>query len=321
MSGDCYNPYGCDWSVGNLWGGMDWLVRLDMVVLALMLAYTLVVVSRTSYLLHSGRRQRPDFERRCAARSRNLGADLRPELGILKAIASTAPFLGSFGTCLGIMTDGLRGVGMEKHAAMTMMASGTTGALIASAAGILVAIPAVWSHNYLCRRIELVAAQLRIPQRKTIYDCRQERGITCHLRKFQLARRLLELPSFASIAAPILALAVAGFMTFASFKTPVGLYVHLLEPSDVIRANHVQVGSLHVRVMGRSPDGLLVVLFDSKRMPTAELESGLRRDRSAHLDWTATVDAEDDAAWTQVASVIDLLERLHGDVLLLPKRP
>jgi hypothetical protein len=41
---------------------MDWLVRLDMIALALMLAYPLLFVSRTSYFFHSARCQYRDFE-------------------------------------------------------------------------------------------------------------------------------------------------------------------------------------------------------------------------------------------------------------------
>jgi hypothetical protein len=52
MNGVCLNswqPGGCEWSVGYLWRWMNGIVRLDVIVLALMLAGVAVVVTRISY--------------------------------------------------------------------------------------------------------------------------------------------------------------------------------------------------------------------------------------------------------------------------------
>ena len=54
---------GCEWSIGYLWRWMNWLERLDVVVLALMLAYVVIVVSRASYSYHLARRKNRTFVR------------------------------------------------------------------------------------------------------------------------------------------------------------------------------------------------------------------------------------------------------------------
>jgi biopolymer transport protein ExbB len=71
---------------------------------------------------------------------------LRRYLGTLATIASTAPFIGLFGTVLGVMLA-FRGMS-QSGLSGEMMAAGISEALSATALGLLVAVPSVIAYNY-----------------------------------------------------------------------------------------------------------------------------------------------------------------------------
>jgi biopolymer transport protein ExbB/TolQ len=128
MPGVCLNSWqtdGCEWSIGYLWRSSDWVERLFLVALALMLAYAVFVFSRFFCRCYSARRQSralvPDSTRAFQRSQRRLVAKLSRGLGTLKSIASIAPFLGLAGTCYGILGGLFRGIGMEKRAALAMI--------------------------------------------------------------------------------------------------------------------------------------------------------------------------------------------------------
>jgi len=144
MPETCLNPYGCEWSVGYLWRWMNWLGQLDVIALALLLMYTLTTVIHAAYHFRVARRAR-EID---SARRRKLVAELNVKMGCLNGIASTAPYLGLVGACCGVMSA-LTGIGMERHAALAMMTSIMAAALVTTGAGIIVAVPATCSYNYL----------------------------------------------------------------------------------------------------------------------------------------------------------------------------
>ena len=78
---------------------------------------------------------------------------LKQRLNALATIGSTAPFVGLFGTVIGIM-NGFRGIDMERSAALGMIAGGISEALVTTSLGLLVAVPAVWAFNYFTSRLE-----------------------------------------------------------------------------------------------------------------------------------------------------------------------
>jgi len=78
---------------------------------------------------------------------------LQKGLGFLATIGSTAPFIGLFGTVWGIM-DTFRGLGTMKSASIAVVAPGISSALIATAAGLAVAIPAVMAYNWFLAAID-----------------------------------------------------------------------------------------------------------------------------------------------------------------------
>ena len=77
----------------------------------------------------------------------NALTKLERALGFLATTGSTTPFIGLFGTVWGIM-DAFRGIGMRGSATLAVVAPGISEALIATAAGLAAAIPAVVAYNY-----------------------------------------------------------------------------------------------------------------------------------------------------------------------------
>ena len=73
---------------------------------------------------------------------------LQRYLGFLATVGSTAPFLGLFGTVWGIMNS-FRSIAMTKSTSLTVVAPGIAEALIATAFGLVAAIPAVVAYNKL----------------------------------------------------------------------------------------------------------------------------------------------------------------------------
>jgi len=84
---------------------------------------------------------------------------LERALGFLATTGSTTPFIGLFGTVWGIM-DAFRGIGARGSATLAVVAPGISEALIATAAGLAAAIPAVVAYNYYINRIKVLSAQM-----------------------------------------------------------------------------------------------------------------------------------------------------------------
>ena len=71
----------------------------------------------------------------------------------LATIAATSPFVGLFGTVMGIL-NAFKGISQEKATGLAAVAGGIAEALVTTAFGLLVAIPAVMMFNYLTGRVE-----------------------------------------------------------------------------------------------------------------------------------------------------------------------
>ncbi len=85
----------------------------------------------------------------------------RLERGVnfLATTGSSAPFIGLFGTVWGIM-ESFRQIGAKGSASLTVVAPGIAEALIATAAGLAAAIPAVIFYNYFLGRINSISAEM-----------------------------------------------------------------------------------------------------------------------------------------------------------------
>ncbi len=80
-------------------------------------------------------------------------AELKRGLGGLATIGATAPFVGLFGTVVGII-NAFKGIEAAKGTGLTAVAGGIAEALVATALGLFVAVPAVWAYNYFTGKIE-----------------------------------------------------------------------------------------------------------------------------------------------------------------------
>src|SRR6202142_744414 len=80
-------------------------------------------------------------------------AKLKRGLGGLATIGSTAPFVGLFGTVAGIL-KAFQEIATQKTPGIGAVASGISEALVSTAFGLFVAIPAVWLFNYFTNRVE-----------------------------------------------------------------------------------------------------------------------------------------------------------------------
>lgn len=77
----------------------------------------------------------------------------------LATTGNTAPFIGLFGTVWGIMNS-FHGIGRRGSASLAVVAPGISEALIATAAGLAVAIPAVIAFNFFMNRIRIIESEL-----------------------------------------------------------------------------------------------------------------------------------------------------------------
>src|SRR5260370_25883420 len=82
----------------------------------------------------------------------DLGADLRRGLSVLASVGSVAPFVGLLGTVLGIISA-FQGIATSGSGGISSVSAGISEALIETALGLAVAIPAVLAFNFLTRKI------------------------------------------------------------------------------------------------------------------------------------------------------------------------
>ena len=95
-----------------------------------------------------------DTVRRAIQRASALTAnDLKKGVAVLATIGATAPFVGLLGTVVGIITA-FQGIAATGSGGLGAVSAGIAEALVETALGLVVAIPAVWFYNYLTSRIE-----------------------------------------------------------------------------------------------------------------------------------------------------------------------
>ena len=95
-----------------------------------------------------------DTVRRAIQRASALTAnDLKKGVSSLATIGATAPFVGLLGTVVGIITA-FQGIATTGSGGLGAVSAGISEALVETALGLVVAIPAVWFYNYLTGRIE-----------------------------------------------------------------------------------------------------------------------------------------------------------------------
>jgi biopolymer transport protein ExbB len=96
----------------------------------------------------------PELARRELGRQReSLESEMNRGLGVLASTGSVAPFVGLLGTVLGIVAS-FEGIAREGGGGLGAVSAGIAEALVVTALGLLVAIPAVLAFNHLSTRVE-----------------------------------------------------------------------------------------------------------------------------------------------------------------------
>lgn len=86
-------------------------------------------------------------------------AELKRGISSLATIGSTAPFVGLFGTVVGII-NAFKGIATEKSAGLGAVAAGISEALVTTAVGLFVAVPAVWMYNLFSSQLEAMDVEM-----------------------------------------------------------------------------------------------------------------------------------------------------------------
>ena len=121
-----------------------------------------------------------DTVRRSIQRASALTAsDLKKGVAALATIGSTAPFVGLFGTVVGII-NAFKQISTEKSTGLGAVSGGISEALVTTAIGLFVAIPAVWMYNYFTGKIEAFDVEMGNSSSELIdyFLKRSQRGAT-----------------------------------------------------------------------------------------------------------------------------------------------
>jgi len=95
-------------------------------------------------------------------------AELKRGLGILAATGSTAPFVGLLGTVMGIVNAFTGMAASGGGGSLASVSSGIAEALITTAFGLIVAIPAVWLYNYFTTKIDFLSVEMTYTSKELI---------------------------------------------------------------------------------------------------------------------------------------------------------
>jgi biopolymer transport protein ExbB/TolQ len=93
--------------------------------------------------------------------------ELKRGLGVLATVGATAPFVGLLGTTMGIV-NAFTGMAASGSGGLTAISAGVAEALITTAFGLLVAIPAVWMFNYFQTKIDNMTAEMTYTSKEMI---------------------------------------------------------------------------------------------------------------------------------------------------------
>jgi biopolymer transport protein ExbD len=301
-----YTAYGCDWDLGYFWHQTAWRVVLGL--LAAMLAYVFCAAVRFAYLQTSSDASAVELARRRA----EILAEHRRRVASLGSIAFIAPYVGLSGTCSCIFSS-FRGVGMERSAALALLFCDLATALVPTAAGILVAVAAVWAQSYLCRRVDMLEREWLATQLDVPFNTQgQQRW---HL-KFEHARnqRFLGLPPFGMVAASFLGIIVALSLGLPHSSRCRGLPVGIV--SSPRESSQPFSGEPLVRVKLNSSE-ILSFFVRGKPISFTQLEEVFLTDEGIQLQRLAYLEADGDLSWEEVTRAVDRLRVLGATVVLV----
>ena len=119
------------------------------------------VLARThEVLLDEVYSSKEELNAKLGRRISETNSSLRKNLWILGTISSSAPFIGLFGTVMGIMSS-FKAIGLTGKSGFSVVAAGISESLIATAAGIGVAVISVLFYNYFQTRVNAIAQEFR----------------------------------------------------------------------------------------------------------------------------------------------------------------
>jgi biopolymer transport protein ExbB/TolQ len=105
--------------------------------------------------------KRDELEAQLTRQARGQIVQMEKNLSILATIGSISPFIGLLGTVIGVM-HAFRDLANSGGGGASVVAAGIAMALVATAAGLLVALPAVTAYNYFIRVIRRTSAELEM---------------------------------------------------------------------------------------------------------------------------------------------------------------
>ena len=96
-----------------------------------------------------------------------ITSELRRGLAVLATVGATAPFVGLLGTTMGIV-NAFTGMATSGTGGLSAISAGIAEALITTAFGLLVAIPAVWAYNYFTTKIDNLQVEMTYTSKEMI---------------------------------------------------------------------------------------------------------------------------------------------------------
>ncbi|HVN17937.1 MAG TPA: MotA/TolQ/ExbB proton channel family protein [Dongiaceae bacterium] len=216
----------CEWSTWDIWRSSDVIEHAIYLILALTLGYTFFALTRFLFRYFLRRHELRHFSTGCARNDRRnqrmLISELSKGLGILRGIASAAPFLGLAGTSYGILCALWFSYSGSPERYVALLFTRIAFASTTTLAGIFVALSASIFHSLLRGRIENfpVASFLHASSVGRVRSFRFAETLA-------LKEKFSSLPPFALLAAPTLACVVLLFTPFHPYRVPVGLRVLL----------------------------------------------------------------------------------------------
>jgi biopolymer transport protein ExbB/TolQ len=111
------------------------------------------ISSSINYILEHSRDENSELENGAYTQLDKELAKMEKGLGILSTLGSISPFIGLFGTVVGIIKS-FNALSLNNTSNYTSVMSGIADALVATAAGLVVAVPAVMFYNYFIKRLK-----------------------------------------------------------------------------------------------------------------------------------------------------------------------
>lgn len=95
-------------------------------------------------------------------------AEFKRGMGVMATVGATAPFVGLLGTTMGIVTAFTGMAASGASGGLAGISAGIAEALITTAFGLMVAIPAVWFYNYFTTKIENLTVEMTYSSKELI---------------------------------------------------------------------------------------------------------------------------------------------------------